>query len=163
MRVCIPLLATLGCLLPADASPQRPGATDAAPTTKTADLMQLIRRLAIGSTNADATRKQIQVARKDPKLASLPPAYWNDLEQVATPEVFERLMLPILDKAYTHEEVRQLLKLMTTPEFRLFMDKNPLQKVVREGYPVFSKYMDEQAKQLREKHQPTPQGAPEKK
>lgn len=162
MRHFAPFLAALGCLMPLHASPQKPAAPAVAPSTKKADLVLLMKHLGIGSTNSEATHKQIQAARKDPKLANLPAGYWADLEKAANPQAFEQLLLPIFDKAYTHDEVRQLLRLMANPEFKLFMEKNPLQKLVREGYPAFSKYMDDQAKQLKEKYQAAPKAESKK-
>lgn len=119
---------------------------------KRKDISALLKLLAWPSTNSDAARQQLKAAAKEPSLASFPAAYWKDYEAAASPEAFERILVPLFDKAYSHEEIKTFIKLVSTPEFKLFAEKNPESLVKKDAYEGFSKYMTEVGGKLREKH-----------
>lgn len=136
--------------------------------TKQKDIVSLLKALGWPASNAEAARKQLQTAAKDPKLAAFPAAYWKDYEAAATPEAFEKILVPIFDKAYSHDEIKTILKFVSTAEFKFFLEKNPEVKVKKEAYEGFSKYMTEVSGKLRDKYgvKPPPAGplaAPAKK
>jgi hypothetical protein len=147
---------------------QKPGAAAPAKESKDPkiakqkDIVHLLKVLGWPAGNAEAARKQLQTAAKDPKYSNFPAAYWKDYESAATPEAFEKILVPLFEKAYTHDEIKTLLKFMGSPEFKFFAEKNPDVKVKKEAFEGFSKYMTEVGGKLREKHG-VKVGAPVKK
>lgn len=147
------LSALMGLSLGADT--QQAGAkapAKAAPDPKRVDIVRLLKVLNWPAANSEAARKQIEAASKDPKFGAFPAAYWKDYEAAATPEAFEKILLPLFDKTYSHDEVKALLRLMATPEFKLFLEKNPDAMLRKDAYEGYSKYMTEVGGKLREKH-----------
>ena len=148
---------------------QKPGA--AAPAkeakdpkeAKNKDILRLLKLLGWPASNAEAARQQLQSSARDPRFSAYPAAYWKDYEAAASPETFERILLPIFDKNYSHEDIKTFIRLVSSPEFKFFMEKNPEVKVKKEAYETFSKYMTEVGGKLREKHNVKLPGAPVKK
>jgi hypothetical protein len=129
---------------------------------KQKDISLLLSVLGWPKANSDAARKQLEGAAKDPKIHAFPAAYWKDYSDAAGPEAFEKLLAPIFDKAYTHAEVKALLNLFASPEFKqlmdkqpeglkLFVDKNP-SLLKAKAFQAYSAHMTEVGKKLREKH-----------
>jgi len=151
MRTAFAALAVLSL----NAEIQKPGAkapAKEAPVSKQKDIAQLLQLLGWPASNAEAARKQLQAAAKDPRFSNFPAAYWKDYESAATPEAFEKILAPLFDKAYTHDDIKGLIKFMGSPEFKFFAEKNPDVKVKKEAFEGFSKYMTETGGKLREKH-----------
>lgn len=129
---------------------------------KAKDIARLLFVLGLPQANSESARKQLTAAAKDPKLSGYPAAYWKDYQDAAGPEVFANLLHPVFDKAYTAEEVSQLLQLMESPELKAAAEKHPkgmalfFQKhpslLTNVAYKRFSEYMGEVGKKLREKH-----------
>lgn len=129
---------------------------------KARDIQRLLQALGMPQSNSEAARKQITAASKDPKLASFPAAYWKDYLESASPETFERLLLPLYDKAYSHEDIKALLRLFASAEFKQAMDKQPEgMRLLTEKNPAmlrgkafeaFSAHMTEVGRKLQEKH-----------
>ena len=129
---------------------------------KQKDISLLLNVLGWPKANSDAARKQLEGAAKDPKIHAFPAAYWKDYSDAASPDAFEKLLTPIFDKAYSHSEIKALLNMFASPEFKqlmdkqaeglkLFIDKNP-SLVKAKAFQVYSAHMTEVGKKLREKH-----------
>jgi hypothetical protein len=130
--------------------------------SKRDDVIHLLAALGMPQANSEAAKKQILSASKDPKLASLPESYWKDYLAAAGPGTFEKILVPIFDKAYSHAEIKALLALYASPEFkkvqekhpegfRMITEKNPL--LLRgKAYEAFSSHMTEVGKSLQQKH-----------
>lgn len=165
MPAALAVLATFA--LNAEVQKPKPNAPAQAPKdpkqAKQKDILTLLRILDWPATNSEAARKQLDAAAKDPKAAGMPAAYWKEFHSAAMPDAFEKILIPIFDKAYTHDEVKSLIKLMNTPEFRLFLEKNPETKLKKEAFDGYSKYMTEVGAKLREKHTAKAPAAPVKK
>lgn len=139
-----------------------PAKTEAKLPPKARDIAKLIFLLGLPQANSEAARKQLAAAAKDPKLSGYPEAYWKDYQEAASPDVFATLLHPLFDKAYTQDEVAQLVQLLESPEFKAAADKHPkgtallFQKhpslLTNAAYKRFSEHMSEVGKKLREKH-----------
>ena len=112
--------------------------------------------------NSDAARSQITAASKDPKLSGYAAAYWKDYQDSASPDAFRKILLPIFDKAYSHDEIKAFLKLLADPDFkkaadrntdglRLLFEKHPT-LLKGKAFESFTAYMNEVGKKLHEKH-----------
>ena len=164
MKTLCLVLATLASgFLPADTQKTAPApATKESREAKTQDLQRFLAALGMPRSNSEAARKQITAASKDPKLAAFPPAYWKDYLDSASPETFEKLLLPIYDKAYSHEDIKAFLKLFASPEFKQVLDRQPEgMRLLTEKNPAmlrgkafeaFSAHMTEVGRKLQEKH-----------
>lgn len=139
---------------------------------KIKDIQRLLAALGMPQSNSDAARKQITTASKDPKLAAFPAAYWKDYLESASPETFEKLLLPIYDRAYSHEDIKAFLRLFASPEYkqvtekqpegmRLLAEKNPA--LLRgKAFEAFSAHMTEVGKKLQAKHGVKPEDVKKK-
>jgi uncharacterized protein len=119
---------------------------------KRKDTVRLLKLIGWPATNSEAARQQLQNTAKDPKFAGYPAAYWKDFDAAASPEAFEKILVPLFDKTYSHDEIKSFLKLLNSPEFKLFVEKNPDTKVKKEAFEAFSKYMTETSSKLQDKH-----------
>jgi hypothetical protein len=163
MRMILLVLAALAFQpLTADTQKSTAPAVKESPATKQKDIIRFLTVLGMPQANSEAARKQITAASKDPKLAGYPAAYWKDYLDAAAPETFEKLLSPIFDKAYSHDEIKSFLKLFATPEFqkaveknpegyRLFMEKHP-GMLRAQAFESFSSHMTEVGKKLQQKH-----------
>lgn len=160
----IPFALAALALLPLAADTQKTAVPVAkeAPATKQQDLVRFLAALGMPKANSEAARKQITTASKEPRLAGYPAGYWSDYLAAAGPDTFEKLLVPIFDKAYTHEEIKAFLKLFASPEFkqaveknpegyRLFMEKHP-GMLRSQAFESFSSHMTEVGKKLQQKH-----------
>jgi len=131
--------------------------------SKQKDIVRLLRIMGWPATNSEAARQQLQTTAKDTKFAGYPAAYWKDFEGAASPEAFEKILVPLFDKTYSHDEIKTFVKLLSSPEFKLFVEKNPDTKIKKEAFEAFSKYMTEAGAKLQEKHGISKGAAPAKK
>ena len=130
--------------------------------SKQKDIVRLLGALGMPQANSEAARKQITAASKEARLASYPAAYWKEYLDAAAPETFEKILVPIFDKAYSHDEIRTFLKLYSSPEFkqllekqpegtRLLTEKNPA-NLRGKAFEAFSAHMTEVGRTLQAKH-----------
>lgn len=142
--------------------PSVPAKTATRAESKERDILRFLEALGMPQANSEAASKQISAAAKEPKLSGYPAAYWKDYQESVSPDVFRKLLLPIFDKAYSHDEIKAFLKLLADPDFkkaadknadglRLFFEKHPA-LLKGKAFESFSAYMTEVGKKLRDKH-----------
>lgn len=157
------LVLAAACLsLAADTQKPAVAAPAASKTTKAQDISHLLGALGWPEANSETARKQLATAAKDPKLAGYPAAYWKDYNEAASPAAFEKLLQPVFDQAYSHEEIKALVKLFASAEMKKVMEKHPeglrllLDKhpalLKAKSYDAFSKHLTEVGKELAKKH-----------
>ncbi len=49
------------------------------------------------------------------KFPEIPSDFWNDFKAEVTEETFVMLLLPVYEKYYTHEEIKELVRFYKTP------------------------------------------------
>jgi hypothetical protein len=139
-----------------------PATAKVSPDTKQNDIVRFLAALGMPKANSEAARKQITTASKDPKLSSYPAAYWQDYLESAAPATFEKILVPIFDKAYTHEEIKACLKMYGSAEFKQVMEKHPEGMLLLfeknpamlrgQAFEAFSTHMTEVGRKLQQKH-----------
>ncbi|MBI4912612.1 MAG: hypothetical protein HY823_07735 [Acidobacteria bacterium] len=152
----------LAAPLAADIQKTKPAGPQAVQDAKRQDAIRLMGILDWPRGNSEAAKKQLEAAAKDPNLKNFPAAYWKDYAAAATPEAFEAILVPLVEKVYTAQELKNLVKLLSSPEMKTVADKHPealallLDKapglIKPKAYEAFSKHMTEVGKKLQEKH-----------
>lgn len=161
--LCLALATLVAVNLPADTQKTAPpAASKENRDAKAKDIQRFLAALGMPQSNSDAARKQIAIASKDPKLAAFPASYWKDYLESASPETFEKLLIPLYDRAYSHEDIKAFLRLFASPEFkqvtekqpegmRLLAEKNPAM-LRGKAFEAFSAHMTEVGRKLQAKH-----------
>lgn len=100
-------------LAPAALAQAKPATKSGASQDKIKDIQRLIELS--GSANAGVQALQQMVGVMRIAMPSAPPGYWEEFLKEARPAEFADLMVPVLDRQLTHDDVKAIIAFYQSP------------------------------------------------
>ncbi|WP_276497675.1 DUF2059 domain-containing protein [Pontibacter litorisediminis] len=91
---------------------------------KTKDIRELLRLTKAGELGMQAINTSMETVRRT--NTSVPAELWDEFEKSFTVEDLVNLTVPIYDKHFTHQEIKDLIALYNTPLGQKLLDKMPV-------------------------------------
>ncbi|MEJ8757890.1 DUF2059 domain-containing protein [Pontibacter sp. H259] len=91
---------------------------------KTTDIQELLYITKAGELGVQAMKANMESMRK--ANPTIPAQLWNEFEKSFTKEALVDLSIPIYDKHYTHQEIKDMIALYKTPLGQKILEKTPL-------------------------------------
>ncbi|MBC5992834.1 DUF2059 domain-containing protein [Pontibacter cellulosilyticus] len=91
---------------------------------KTKDIRELLRVTKAGELGLSAIKTNLDAMRKTNN--TLPAEVWDEFEKAFTVEDIVNLTVPVYDKHFTHQEIKDLIALYSTPLGKKLLEKTPL-------------------------------------
>ncbi|AKD05589.1 hypothetical protein PKOR_07985 [Pontibacter korlensis] len=116
---------------------------------KTKDIRELLRLTKAGELGMQAIKTSMESARRT--NTSVPAEFWDEYEKNFTVESLVNLTVPIYDKHFTHQEIKDLIALYSTPLGQKLLDKMPV--IMQESMLKGQQYGQEVATRVIQKMQ----------
>lgn len=91
---------------------------------KTNDIRELLRLTNAGELGVQAMKTSMESMRKS--NPTIPAQLWVEFEKSFTKEALVDLTIPVYDKHFTHQEIKDMIALYKTPLGQKMLEKMPL-------------------------------------
>lgn len=91
---------------------------------KTKDIRELLRLTKAGELGIQAIKTSMESVRKT--NTAVPAELWDEFENAFTVEDIVDLTVPVYDKHFTHQEIKDLIALYRTPLGQKLLEKTPV-------------------------------------
>ncbi|PTX15279.1 hypothetical protein C8N40_108171 [Pontibacter mucosus] len=116
---------------------------------KIKDIRELLHLTKAGELGMQAIQTSMESMRRT--NTSVPAELWDEFEKAFTAEDLVNLNIPIYDKHYTHQDIKDMIALYKTPLGQKMLEKTPL--VMQESMMKGQQYGQEVAMRIIQKMQ----------
>jgi len=124
--------------------------TELTSETKRTDIKQLMEITGVGKLAIQAMNQMITVFKQSDMR--IPDKFWDDFISEADPNELVEMCIPIYEKHFTHDEIKQLLKFYKTPIGKKVIETQPviMQECMIAGQEWGKKISEKIVKKLQE-------------